>query len=51
MPLEKIEMKASRSKSIYMCVNWRENSATVRIQEIEVDKVDEFKCLGPKCSK
>ncbi|KAK3557303.1 hypothetical protein QTP70_026619 [Hemibagrus guttatus] len=38
-------MKVSRSK-MYMCVNEREGSGTVRLQGEEVKKVQEFKYLG-----
>ena len=34
-------MKVSHSKTEYMCVN--ETSAIVRLQEAEVEKVQEFK--------
>ncbi|KAK3530487.1 hypothetical protein QTP86_024399 [Hemibagrus guttatus] len=44
--LERREMKVSRSKTEYMCVNEREGSGTVRLQGEEVKKVQEFKCLG-----
>ncbi|KAK3537535.1 hypothetical protein QTP70_013397 [Hemibagrus guttatus] len=44
--LERRGMKASRSKTEYMCVNEREGSGTVRLQGEEVKKVQEFKYLG-----
>ncbi|KAK3557252.1 hypothetical protein QTP70_026097 [Hemibagrus guttatus] len=44
--LERREMKVSRSKTEYMCVNEREGSGTVRLQGEEVKKVQEFKYLG-----
>ncbi|KAK3541095.1 hypothetical protein QTP86_013354 [Hemibagrus guttatus] len=43
--LERREMKVSRSKTEYMCVNEREGSGTVRLQGEEVKKVQEFKYL------
>ncbi|KAK3542920.1 hypothetical protein QTP70_006540 [Hemibagrus guttatus] len=39
-------MKVSHSKTEYMCVNEREGSGTVRLQDEEVKKVLEFKYLG-----
>ena len=36
----------SRSKTEDMCVNERETSGIVRLQEAEVAKVQEFKYLG-----
>ncbi|KAK3532082.1 hypothetical protein QTP86_007080 [Hemibagrus guttatus] len=44
--LERREMKVSRSKTEYMCVNEREGSGTGRLQGEEVKKVQEFKYLG-----
>ncbi|KAK3561048.1 hypothetical protein QTP86_026390 [Hemibagrus guttatus] len=44
--LERRGMKVSRSKTEYMCVNEREGSGTVRLQGVEVKKVQEFKYLG-----
>ncbi|MCJ8747587.1 hypothetical protein PDJAM_G00155240 [Pangasius djambal] len=44
--LERRGMKVSRSKTVYMCVNEREGSGTVRLQGEEVKKVQEFKYLG-----
>ncbi|KAK3566670.1 hypothetical protein QTP86_002847 [Hemibagrus guttatus] len=44
--LERRGMKVSRSKTEYMCVNEREGSGTVRLQDEEVKKVQEFKYLG-----
>ncbi|KAK3566841.1 hypothetical protein QTP86_004554 [Hemibagrus guttatus] len=44
--LERRGMKVSRSKTEYMCVNEREGSGTVRLQNEEVKKVQEFKYLG-----
>ncbi|KAJ8375265.1 hypothetical protein SKAU_G00058450 [Synaphobranchus kaupii] len=43
--LERRGMKVSRSKTEYMCVNGREDEG-VRMQGVEVAKVDEFKYLG-----
>ncbi|KAK3572666.1 hypothetical protein QTP86_002032 [Hemibagrus guttatus] len=39
-------VKVSGSKTEYMCVNEREGSGTVRLQDEEVKKVQEFKYLG-----
>ncbi|MCJ8736297.1 hypothetical protein PDJAM_G00257340 [Pangasius djambal] len=44
--LERRGMKVSHSKTEYMCVNEREGSGTVRLQDEEVKKVQEFKYLG-----
>ena len=44
--LEGRGMKVIRSKTEYMCLNGREDSGMVRIQRVEVVKVDEFKYLG-----
>ncbi|KAK3543975.1 hypothetical protein QTP70_032735, partial [Hemibagrus guttatus] len=44
--LERRGMKVSGSKTEYMCVNEREGSGTVRLQGVEVKKVQEFKYLG-----
>ncbi|KAK3508969.1 hypothetical protein QTP70_015394 [Hemibagrus guttatus] len=43
---ERRGMKVSGSKTEYMCVNEREGSGTVRLQDEEVKKVQEFKYLG-----
>ena len=39
-------MKASRSKTEYMCVNERSDGETVLLQRVEVLKVKEFRYLG-----
>eukprot|EP00064_Thunnus_orientalis_P000136 superscaffoldBa00000006_g136 len=44
--LERRGMKVSWSKMEYMCVNWREDSRMMRMQGVEVVKVDEFEYLG-----
>ena len=46
--LERRGMKGNRRKTEYMCVNERQNtdSGTVKMQEEEVAKVDDFKYLG-----
>eukprot|EP00064_Thunnus_orientalis_P021775 superscaffoldBa00006835_g21943 len=44
--LEGRGMKVIRSKTEYMCLNGREDSGMVRIQRVEVVKVDVFKYLG-----
>ncbi|WP_139267332.1 reverse transcriptase domain-containing protein, partial [Escherichia coli] len=44
--LERRGMKLSRSKTEYMCVNERDSSRTVRLQGVEVKKVEDFKYLG-----
>ncbi|XP_051781188.1 uncharacterized protein LOC127527216, partial [Erpetoichthys calabaricus] len=41
--LERRGMKVSRNKTEYMCVNEREVSGMVRMQGVELAKVDEFK--------
>ena len=44
--LERRGMIVSRSKTEYMCVNEREGGGMVRLQGVEVVKVDGFKYLG-----
>ena len=44
--LERRGMKVSRSMTEYMCVNKRNPSGTMRLQGVEVKKVDDFKYLG-----
>ena len=46
--LERRGMKVNRRKTKYMCVNERQDtgSGTVKMQEEEVAKVDDFKYLG-----
>ncbi|KAI5090185.1 hypothetical protein C0J45_20320 [Silurus meridionalis] len=44
--LERRGMKVSRSKTEYMCVNERECSGVVQLQEEEEEKVEEFRYLG-----
>ena len=39
-------MRVSRSKTEYMCVNEMEGGGTMRLQGVEVAKVNEFKYLG-----
>ncbi|XP_077407522.1 uncharacterized protein LOC144038707 [Vanacampus margaritifer] len=39
-------MKVSHSKTEYLCMNGRDPSGRVRLQEEETKKVDEFKYLG-----
>ncbi|KAF7643594.1 hypothetical protein LDENG_00236740, partial [Lucifuga dentata] len=39
-------MKVSRSKTEYMAVNERDSSGMVRLQGIEIKKVEDFKYLG-----
>lgn len=45
---EEREMKcsSSRSKAEHMCVNERDTGATVKMQEAEIVKVEEFKYVG-----
>ena len=43
---ERREMKVSRSKTEYMCVNERDDGKTVLLQGVEVPKVKEFMYLG-----
>ncbi|KAI5106050.1 hypothetical protein C0J45_3747 [Silurus meridionalis] len=42
--LERREMKVSRSKTEYMCLNEREGSGVVQLQGEEVEKVVKFRC-------
>uniref|UniRef100_A0A3B4CLA2 ribonuclease H n=1 Tax=Pygocentrus nattereri TaxID=42514 RepID=A0A3B4CLA2_PYGNA len=44
--LERRGMKVSRDKMEYMCVNEREAGGKVKMQGVEVVKVDDFKYLG-----
>ena len=44
--LDKRGMKVSHSKTKYMCVNEKDLSGTVRLQEAEMEKVEDFKYLG-----
>uniref|UniRef100_A0A3B4DPZ4 ribonuclease H n=1 Tax=Pygocentrus nattereri TaxID=42514 RepID=A0A3B4DPZ4_PYGNA len=44
--LERRGMKVSRDKTEYMCVNEREAGGKVKMQGVEVVKVDDFKYLG-----
>ncbi|KAJ8381504.1 hypothetical protein SKAU_G00022820 [Synaphobranchus kaupii] len=44
--LERRAMKVNRSKTEYLCVNGREDGGMVRMQGVEVARVDEFKYLG-----
>ena len=43
--LERRRVIVSRSKTEYMCMNERDSSGTVRLQEAEVEKAHEFKHL------
>ena len=43
---ERRGMKVSHRKTEYMSVNERNPSGTVRLQGVEVKKVDDFKYLG-----
>lgn len=44
--LKKGEMKVSRNKAEYMCVNESETGGEVMLQRVEVVRLDEFKELG-----
>ena len=44
--LERRGMRVSRSKTEYMCVNGRDDGGGVKMQGVEVPKVEEFKYLG-----
>ncbi|XP_058483140.1 uncharacterized protein LOC131458247 [Solea solea] len=44
--LERRGMKVSHSKTEYMCVNERNPSGTMRLQGVEIKKVEDFKYLG-----
>ena len=39
-------MKVNRRKTEYMCVNDRQDNGTVKMQEEDVAKVEDFKYLG-----
>ena len=44
--LERRGMKVSRSKTEYMCVNERNSGGTVRLQGVEIKKLEDFRYLG-----
>ena len=44
--LEKRGMKASRSKTKYLCINGRNDNETVKMEDTKVPRVKEFKYLG-----
>ena len=44
--LERRGMRVSRSETEYMCVNEMEGGGNMRLQGVEVAKVNEFKYLG-----
>ena len=44
--LERREMKVSRSKTKYLCVNGGNDNETVKMEDKKVPRVKEFKCLG-----
>ena len=44
--LERREMKASRSKTKYLCINGGNDDATVKVEDTKVPRVKEFKYLG-----
>ena len=44
--LERRGMKVNRRKTEYMCVNERQVNGTVKMQEEEVEKVEDFRYLG-----
>ncbi|GLD52571.1 myosin-IIIa-like protein [Lates japonicus] len=44
--LERRGMKVSHSKTEYMCVNERDPRGKVRLQGVEIMKVEDFKYLG-----
>ena len=44
--LERRGMKVSRSKTEYLCINGRNDDETVKMEDIKVPRVKEFKYLG-----
>ena len=44
--LERREMKVSRSKTEYLCINGGNDDETVKMEDIKVPRVKEFKYLG-----
>ena len=44
--LEKREMKISRSKTKYLCINGENDDKTVMMEDTKVSRVKEFKYLG-----
>ena len=44
--LERREMKISRSKTEYLCINGGNDNKTVKMEDIKVPRVKEFKYLG-----
>ena len=45
------EMKVSRSKAEYLCVNGGNDKETVKMEDIKVPRVQEFKYLGSTMQK
>ena len=45
------EEKMNGCQMVYQSVNKREENRVVRIQKVEVTKVDDFKYLGVKCKQ
>ena len=44
--LKRREMKVSRSKTEYLCVNGRNDKATVKMEDTKVPRVKKFKYFG-----
>ena len=44
--LERREMKISRSKTKYLCINKGNNDETVKMEDTKVPRVKKFKYLG-----
>ena len=44
--LERRGMKVSRSKTVYLCINGRNDDETVKMEDTKVPRVKEFKYLG-----
>ena len=44
--LERREMKVSRSKTEYLCINGGNDNETVKMEDTKVPRVKEFKYLG-----
>ena len=49
--LERREMKVSRSKAKYLCINGRNDDETVKMENAKVPRVKEFKYLGSTVQK
>ena len=49
--LERREIKVSRSKTEYLCINGGNDKETVKMEDTKVPRVKEVKCLRSKVQK